>query len=125
MLYIAGIFFCQQVGESESRYAEYSEETDWEFNNYQYFGTLPRAMFTLFNLALLTEDWDNVGRATLEKQPYLLIFLLLFIAVNTFGLMNVIVGVIVDNTLAAGEAVNNDLAQRKMEESLDRLDQIS
>merc|ERR1719409_2594894 len=108
MLYIAGIFFVQQIGFKEAGYPEYDEEIVWEFNNYQYFGTLPRAMFTLFNLALLTEDWDNVSRAVLEKQPWLLIFLMIFLCLNTFGLMNVILEVIVDNTLAATDAVNND-----------------
>ena len=27
------------------------------FNSYQYFGTIPRAMFTLLNLVLLSDDW--------------------------------------------------------------------
>merc|ERR1719183_2542399 len=115
MLFIAGIFFAGQIGDQRAGYEGYDENPVWEFNNYMYFGTLGRSMFTLFNLALLTEDWDNVGRAVLEEQPALLIFLLLFLCINTFGLMNVIVGVIVDNTLAAAEAVNNDRARIEME----------
>merc|ERR1719456_2152451 len=124
MLFIAGIFFAQQIGIPDAGYPEYDTNTEWEFNNYLYFGTLPRAMFTLFNLALLTEDWDNVGRAALEKQPWLLIFLVIFLGLNTFGLMNVIVGVIVDNTLAAAEAVNNDRAKIEMQNRLEQLDTV-
>ena len=57
MLFIAGIFFAQQIGVPDAPYQEwYDPNPEWEFNNYLYFGTLPRSMFTLFNLALLTED---------------------------------------------------------------------
>merc|ERR1719440_1241587 len=42
MLYIAGIFFCQQIGHADAGYPEYDVNTGWEFNNYLYFGTLPR-----------------------------------------------------------------------------------
>ena len=43
--------------------------------------------FTLLSLVLLTQDWDEVSRAVFERQPVLIPFILLFVAMNTFGLL--------------------------------------
>lgn len=111
-LYICAIFCVQTIGESDL-YVGRSEDTMnfpevQGFNNYQFFGTIPRSMFTLWNLAILVGDWDTVARAVIEQQPELFLFFLVFIMFMTFGVMNVIIGVIVDNTMAAAKSVKDD-----------------
>ena len=134
ILYVCAIFTVQTIGRSE-RYGdlaelranvEAGEEGDLvEFNNHQFFGSIPRAMFTLFNIALFSGDWDEVGRATIERQPYMFPFLLGFIMFTTFGLMNVIIGVICENTMDAvqhifyfkgGMEVNRRMVGKTIEE---------
>ena len=38
------------------------------FNNFIYFGSIPRSMYTLF-CVVLTAEFDNFGRPMIEKQP--------------------------------------------------------
>ena len=63
-----------------------------DFNPAIYFGSIPRSMFTLFNMVLLAEYAEH-ARAIFEMQPYLLAFYTAFIFMTTFGVLNVIIGV--------------------------------
>lgn len=81
------------------------------FNTDQLFGGIVRTMVTLFNISLLNNDWDTVGRAVVERQPHLIPFFLIFIVFTTFGVMNVIIGVIVDNTMEAAKS-NTDALEK-------------
>ena len=49
---------------------------------------------------ILTGDWDIVCRAVVEKQPMMFPFFIGFIMLTIFGLMNVIIGVVVDNVIS-------------------------
>merc|ERR1719379_3355262 len=75
-----------------------------EFNNFVYFGNIHRSMYTLFCVAIMAE-WPEFGRAVMEKQPMMFFFFLVFIIFTTFGVMNVIIGVIVDNTMEAAKSI--------------------
>merc|ERR1719387_3475278 len=75
-----------------------------EFNPYMYFGTIPRSMYTLFCIVILAE-WPEIGRPIIERQPHMFLFFLMFIIFTTFGVLNVIVGVIVDNTMEAAKQI--------------------
>lgn len=116
ILYVSAILTVQTIGDAGTDlYPSRSNKTAdilateevAEFNNFVYFGSLPRAMFTLFNLAILAE-WPEFGRAIWEQQPEMLIFLLAFIVFTTFGVMNVVVGIIVENTLDAARAIHQE-----------------
>merc|ERR1719498_962007 len=97
VLYICGIFCTQMVGHQPVEvYSHNNRDFDMadfdadEFNNYQYFGTVPRSMFTLFNLVIMVEDIE-FSRHVAEKQPQVILFFMGFVIVTSFGLMNVIV----------------------------------
>merc|ERR1719352_2000031 len=77
------------------------------FNNYEYFGTIPRSMFTLFSVVILAE-WPEIVRPICEQQVYMFPFFILFIVLTTFGLANVIIGVIVDNTFQAAAQIDQE-----------------
>merc|ERR1719379_1678286 len=107
LLYICAIFCTQMIGDSHpDTYANFPEGyAGADFNKEQYFGGILRSMVTLFNIVIMTGDWDVVCRAIVEKQPGMFIFFLSFIMLTTFGLTNVIIGVVVDNVISqAGEA---------------------
>merc|ERR1719456_486542 len=105
ILYVCAIFFTQMIGFNAVEYESFPETyVGAEFNPFQYFGNIWRTMFTLFNIVLMTGDWDITGRAVVETQPSLFPFFLFFILFTTFGVMNVIIGVIVDNTMEAARA---------------------
>lgn len=122
-LYVCAIFCTRRIGHEVEKYPGYSLDADdfdevVAFNNYQYFGSIGRAMFTLFNIAILVGDYDMVGRATIEKQPWFIVFLLFFILFTAFGVMNVVIGVIVDNTTQAAQGIRSDEAAQEAKTKL-------
>merc|ERR1712224_918092 len=71
-------------------------------------------MYTLFQVLTL-ENWaDGIARHVLSKQPAMVLFFVLFLMFTTFGIMNLVVGVIVENTLSASR--NNEEKIKKMQE---------
>lgn len=93
------------------------------WNNYVYFGTMMRSMYTLFNIVILAE-FPEIGRPMIEKQPGMIVFFVFFIVFTTFGVLNVIIGVIVDNTMEAAKSMEKDYAEREKKQKLTLLTRI-
>lgn len=128
ILYIFSIFCVRSIGR-EGIYEGWSDDTaNYEevtsFNSYQYFGTISRAMYTLLMLAMMTDDWFVVSRALMEKQPMILVFFLLFMTFTTFGLLNVIMGIVVESVIDCARALNKDEDNLDNKESIDRLQKL-
>jgi len=76
-------------------------EDGWGDKCVSYFGSLNDSMFTLYQV-ITGESWASaVVRPVLFHGPWMILFFLIFQFLTTFGLLNVIVGVVVENTLAA------------------------
>eukprot|EP00931_Biecheleriopsis_adriatica_P098013 TRINITY_DN7190_c0_g2_i2.p1 TRINITY_DN7190_c0_g2~~TRINITY_DN7190_c0_g2_i2.p1 ORF type:complete len:532 (-),score=118.65 TRINITY_DN7190_c0_g2_i2:92-1687(-) len=83
----------------------------------QFVGTVPKTMYTLFQIITL-ESWSmSIGRPIITKQPVMFFVFLLYIFLTTFGLLNIIVGVIVENTLNVASQ-NLDLQKKRMQRQL-------
>lgn len=81
------------------------------------FGTMPKAMFTLFQMLTL-ESWSMlIARPLIEVNPALLVAIISFLLLTTFGLLNIIVGVVVENTLSVAKQ-NMDLQTKRAERQL-------
>jgi voltage-gated sodium channel len=65
---------------------------------YDRFGTLFRAMYSLFELMTL-EGWESVARPIVEEEPWLFIFIVSYIMIFTFGMLNMIVATVIEKTL--------------------------
>lgn len=63
------------------------------------FGKVPNSMLTLFQMITLDAWSEVIARSVLNGKPYLYGFFLVFLFFTTFGLLNIVVGVIVENTL--------------------------
>eukprot|EP00746_Dinoflagellata_sp_MGD_P144206 gnl/MRDRNA2_/MRDRNA2_76954_c0_seq1.p1 gnl/MRDRNA2_/MRDRNA2_76954_c0~~gnl/MRDRNA2_/MRDRNA2_76954_c0_seq1.p1 ORF type:complete len:596 (-),score=109.31 gnl/MRDRNA2_/MRDRNA2_76954_c0_seq1:565-2262(-) len=126
-LYISAILCAIMIGKSQD-YPGYDEGPveDWpsvkDFNVYQRFGTMLRSMFTLFQMAILTDDWDIVCRALLECQPSMLIVVYLFYVFCSFGLLNVIAGVVCDSVVSNNMSMQKDLDQAELQKISKALD---
>jgi voltage-gated sodium channel len=60
------------------------------------FGTLGKALWTLFTVMTL-EGWTNdVAKPVMEKHPYAWVFFVFFIVVTTFMVLNLFIGVVVN-----------------------------
>lgn len=80
----------------------------------EYFGTVPRSMFTLFQITT-TEDWVSISRSSMSIQPWTGAFFVLYLYVTTFAAMNVVVAVIVENTLDQAGAQRAKFEQKAKE----------
>merc|ERR1712048_231127 len=68
-----------------------------EFNPKIYFGSVPEAMYSLLNLVLIAE-FSQFGRPIFLKQPWFFPVFLLVIVIAIFGLLNMLIGLIVEKT---------------------------
>ena len=108
LLYVAGIFVTSQVGHSDQFSGPSYDGSIWPKDTY--FGSVPRSMLTLWQVATL-DDWaEGVARHVIFRQPFMALFFILFILMTTFGVFNILVGVIVENTkgLASSEARHHE-----------------
>ncbi|KAF4730115.1 hypothetical protein FOZ62_014499, partial [Perkinsus olseni] len=67
------------------------------------------------------ENWaDGIVRHVVSNEPLMVIFFVLFIMLTSFGLMNLVIGVIVENTLATART-NEDRIRRQQERERSRV----
>jgi len=77
----------------------------------EYYGSMWRSMYTMWQIVTL-ESWSQaLVRPVIEVRPELFIFFTAWIFITTLGLLNVIVGIIVESTLAA--AATDEEKQRE------------
>ncbi|KAF4738526.1 hypothetical protein FOZ62_028442 [Perkinsus olseni] len=119
VLYVCGIFTTIQIGQDTDTYGEYRISSGgWDHK--EYFGTVLRSMYTLFQIVTL-ENWaDGIVRHVVSNEPLMVIFFVLFIMLTSFGLMNLVIGVIVENTLATART-NEDRIRRQQERERSRV----
>jgi hypothetical protein len=128
LLYIFSILCVRIIG-TPGTYKGYSEDPEdfaesRDFNSFQFFGTIPRAMFTLLNLAMLTDDWYVVSRALLEEQPGILVVFLLFVLFCNFGLLNVIIGITVETVMESARGFDDNEDAKRKQAMLERLETL-
>merc|ERR1712232_543015 len=106
MLYALGICCVQVIGNDKSGYPSYDEGAESirtelvdNFNNFIYFGTVFRSIYTLFGIVLLSE-WPLI-RPVAELHPFFVPLFFLALVLVTFGALNVIIGIVVEKTTEA------------------------
>jgi len=118
-LYMCAVFLTTLVGKNDELYDVEPlplEGPKWEYK--RYFGNIPRSMFTLFQILTLDNWCDAVVRPVAEKQPIIGIFFVFYIFVAAFGMINVVIGIIVENTLNCARSRNvADVISKERENS--------
>eukprot|EP00439_Symbiodinium_sp_Y106_P012914 s4321_g1.t2 len=99
VIYAFGIFCRNVLGNlSNSHYED-------RIDNEMHFGSLPRTMLTLFNVCLI-DGWSTVVWPQMLFNPLMVVPMMVFLCVTCFGLMNALIGVIVERTTAAHQNMN-------------------
>jgi hypothetical protein len=99
------------------------QEVMQNFNPYICFGTVMKAMLTLFNVAVLNE-WTDIVRPVMLKQPHMVLFFLVFCTFVCFGVMNVIIGMIVDSVMQNTRQMEQELEQAKKKDRMKSLQEV-
>ena len=90
----------------------------------EWFGTLGRSLYSLFQIMTL-ESWSmGIVRPVLEVYPYAWMFFVPFIMVTTFAVVNLLVGLIVNSMQDAHAAEANAATDDYRGEVLQRLKDI-
>jgi len=77
----------------------------------QWFGTLGKSMYSLFQIMTL-ESWSmGIVRPVMEIQPYAWLFFIPFITVTTFTVLNLFIGIVVDAMATVKESEAKELHQ--------------
>lgn len=109
LIYVGAIFVTNTVGK-ECDKPDYQEDFEQCFMLY---GTLLRSMLTL--LEVVTDGYMGVARPVLEKKPWMLLFYGSFVYLTTFGLMNIVAGVIFEQVIETSEENREKAEQENME----------
>merc|ERR1719353_2380207 len=65
----------------------------------EFWGTVPRSMYTLYQVTTL-ESWSQViARPIWDVKPHYMVLVLSFQLLTTFGLLNIVVAAVVDGTM--------------------------
>uniref|UniRef100_A0A7S1WTG7 Ion transport domain-containing protein n=1 Tax=Alexandrium catenella TaxID=2925 RepID=A0A7S1WTG7_ALECA len=103
LLYVGGIIVTTEIGQNHRVYGvgpSYDGEI-WPYE--KYFGDVPTSMFSLFQVMTMDGWCDDIVRHVIHRQPAMGLFFVAFLFVVAFGLVNVVIGIIVENTLAAAQ----------------------
>lgn len=79
-----------------------------------YFSSVLQSMVSLWQIATLDNWADAVVRPIVKESPALILFFIPFLFVSTFGIFNVIVGIVVENTVQSAQR-KSESAQREDE----------
>lgn len=115
-LYVAAVFTTSSIGRNTAYDDMRLLTNGWDHD--ELFGSVGRSMFTL--LQCMTRDgWaSQVARFVIIKQWHLSFFFMFFMMISTYGLLNLVVSVIVEQTLTA--ARNNASRDKAKEERSQR-----
>merc|ERR550514_2468603 len=123
VLYCAAVFCTILVGQNPNfardnpKVMEYEAKYGDKIYRERYFGSIMRSMTTLFQIFTL-DNWNVIVRPIAEThQPLMLLFFSSFIFLTTFGLLNLLVGVIVDHTVNAAKENEEERERFLHEES--------
>lgn len=96
LVFVCGIFTTQTIGNADwALQLEMTEQTRLE----ELFGTVPRSMYTLFQIQTL-ESWsEGIVRPIMHHKPITLLFFLPYVMFVTICVLNVIVAIIVESVM--------------------------
>jgi len=124
VLYVCSVVVTTEIGQNDELYGDgpsYDGEV-WPYK--EYFGSVWRSMFTLFQITTLDGWCDDVVRHIVYFQPLMGIFFVVYLLLTAFGLMNVVVGIIVENTLAAASVSDSAIEKDRVQMRKRALDQL-
>jgi len=122
-VYVCGIFLTMQVGHNPERYEEYKKLSGgWDHE--EYFGTVARSMYSLFQILTLDSWSSGIARHVMTNQPEMMFFFLVFLLFTHYGLLNLVVGVIVENTLSAARNNEEKIRQEQDKEQKRTLEHL-
>lgn len=114
-LYVGAIIMCDQITkQSDPALYDYSQgawvEQPWTCLDY--WGTVPRALLSMLQIVTLDHWCSTLIRPLMSRNPAFMLFFTPFITITCLSLLNVIVAIIIESTIASA-AVNEEKMARE------------
>lgn len=108
---IGAIITTRFIGHNNELYDPYFKSSNgWDHE--VYFATVWRSMLTLFQVATFDAASEDIIRHVGSQQPGFFAFFIAFIIVLTFGLLNTIVGLVIESTIRQANEDNKKLKNK-------------
>lgn len=124
LIWVCAIFAQTVIGESTAWLDTFGAEDSLPifmfYDNFEYFGSVQRSSFTLFQICTLSQWNQHVVRPIIEKYPVILLFFVFFIFITTYGLLNVVVANIVNDAINSA-STNEAAVEALVKEERDNL----
>jgi voltage-gated sodium channel len=124
LVYVISVIVTTEIGQNDEVYGNGPSYDGVVWPYKEYFGTVLKSMFTLFQVMTLDGWADDVVRHILFFQPLMAILFMIFLVFSAFGLVNVVIGVIVENTLAAATVADGAMEKTASDARKKALDQL-
>jgi len=109
---VCAIVTSRAIGHNDELYDPYFK-TSGGWDHEIYFKTVLRSMFTLFQIMTLDSWSDDIVRHIGKQQPGMVAFFIAFVAVTNFGVLNVIVGVVIEATIRTSHQDKDNFKKTK------------
>lgn len=103
VVYIFSIIATRLIGQSNSENAALDD----------YFGTVVKSMFTLFQVTTAS-GWSDIAALAVKVEPWTAFFFMIYLHVTTFAILNVMMAVIVENTLDQAGNTRSKFERKKL-----------
>jgi len=100
---------------------DYSQYDDYDHD--LYWGNIPRTMITMFSM-MITDNWGGYSRVVWEEQPPVILFFYIYTILLTWGLLNIVTGMIVDTVSKVRQDHEKLVQERKMSSLKDKLSRV-
>lgn len=110
VLWVFAVILTIIVGHSDPHQFDYSHN-GWRVGNY--WGTVPRSMLSMFQVATL-DKWSSVlVRPLVHKRPMIVCIFAIFMCIAVLALLNTIVGVIVESIITNSKTSQEELEKER------------
>jgi hypothetical protein len=116
-IYPTAIMLTVYIGQNSSLS---HKETDEGTKNIELWGTLPRSMLSLFQIATL--DWGDIVRASVMDEPLLAIIFICFILATGFAVSNVFITIIGEKYSNLNQMAEDEDAYHEGKEELEEME---
>lgn len=95
---VVAVFLTNYIGHDDGSNYDFSA-SHWDRD--AYWGTVPRSMYSLFQTLTYDGWYESLAHPVIKKSPWILFVFGGFLCIGSLGLLNLIVGVVVESTLAS------------------------
>eukprot|EP00746_Dinoflagellata_sp_MGD_P148639 gnl/MRDRNA2_/MRDRNA2_80825_c0_seq2.p1 gnl/MRDRNA2_/MRDRNA2_80825_c0~~gnl/MRDRNA2_/MRDRNA2_80825_c0_seq2.p1 ORF type:complete len:688 (+),score=108.52 gnl/MRDRNA2_/MRDRNA2_80825_c0_seq2:399-2462(+) len=116
--YTAASYMTVSVGHlCDTLYSEWSSCDD-------HFGTVPRSMWSLVQVMTFDSWSSGIARNILKQRPLFFFFFMMYIIVLVFGLLNILVGIIVESTFESRRDLEREQLKCRLQGLIENITSI-